>query len=182
MIVERKYKGKKINEKISDYVVVDIETTGLSPTFNKIIEIAAIKVSNGKIVDKFQKLVNPDEKINYYITNLTGITNDMVKNKDKINVVINEFKDFLGNSTIVGHNVNFDINFLYDNLYNTNKEYLTNNYVDTMYVSKKVIPGLTSYKLESITSYLNVDYTGAHRALNDCMFTYKCYEKMKEMF
>ena len=182
MAVERKFKGKKLDNKVSDYVVVDIETTGFSPISNKIIEIAALKVNEGKIVDRFQKLVNPEERINYYITNLTGITNEMVRDADTINEVINEFKDFLGDNIIVGHNVNFDINFLYDNMYNANGKYLTNNFVDTMYVSKKVIPGLGSYKLESITNYLNVSYEGAHRALNDCIFTYECYEKMKEMF
>ena len=180
-MIDRVKKGKKLNDKLSEYTVVDIETTGFSPQKNKIIEIAAVKVKNGKVVDKFQKLVNPEERINYYITNLTGISNDMVSKADKIDSVILEFKEFVGDSVIVGHNVNFDINFLYDNLYNVSGGYLMNDFIDTMYMSKELLPGLSNYKLESLVDHFNFSYEGAHRALNDCIFTYECYEKMKEI-
>ncbi len=181
MIEVRKCKGNKLEKNIDDYTIVDIETTGLSPTNNKIIEIAAIKVKDSKVIDTFQKLVNPNENINYFITKLTGITNNMVKTADDIENVIQEFHEFLGDSVIIGHNVNFDINFLYHNLYNTNGKHLSNDYIDTMYLGRKVVPGLSNYKLESLTNHFNISYNGAHRALNDCMFTYECYEKMKIM-
>ncbi len=177
----REYKGKKLNEKISEYTVVDIETTGLSPATCKIIEIAALKIRDGNVVDTFQQLVNPEEKISGFITNLTGITNSMVEDAQKIDSVIIDFQNFLGESIIVGHNVNFDINFLYDNLYNVNGNYLSNNYIDTMYMGRRLLPDLPNHKLESISKHFDVSYEGAHRALNDCMFTYKCYEKMKDM-
>lgn len=182
MAVDRKHKGQKTFDKQSDYVVVDIETTGLSPEKNKIIEIAALKVKNNEVVDKYEALINPEEKINYFITNLTGITNDMVKNKPTVKYVLDDFKEFVGDNIIVGHNVNFDINFLYDNLLREKNEYLTNDFVDTMYLGRKVISGLPNYKLQSISEYLNVEYKNAHRAINDCLFTFECYEKMKGMY
>ncbi len=175
-------KGKRIDNKISDYVVVDIETTGLSPKNNKIIEIAAVKVSNNEVVGTFSKLVNPEERLNFYISRLTGITDNMLKGEKTIDSVIEEFNEFLGNSIILGHNVNFDINFLYHNLYSVKGLHLSNDYIDTMHLGRKVVPGLPNYKLESLTKHFNVGYEGAHRALNDCMFTYECYEKMKNMF
>lgn len=181
MIEIKKCKGNKLEKNICDYTIVDIETTGFSPTNNKIIEIAAIKVQDSKVIDTFQKLVNPNEKVTYFTTKLTGITNDMLKTADNIESVVKEFYDFVGNSIIIGHNVNFDINFLYHNLYSSHGKHLSNDYIDTMYIGKKVVPGLPSYKLESLTNYFNISYNGAHRALNDCMFTYECYEKMKIM-
>lgn len=178
----REYKGKKLDDKIAEYVVVDIETTGLSPAQSKIIEIAALKVKEGEVIDRFQKLVNPQTRISPMITHLTGITNDMVQDADTIDIVLEEFRKFVQDAVIVGHNVNFDINFLYDNLYQTHQQYLTNNFVDTMYLSRNVLKGLPNYKLESLTQYFNVSYDGAHRALNDCIFTYECYERLKELY
>lgn len=182
MAVERIYKGEKTFDKYNNYVVVDIETTGFSPEKNKIIEIAALKVKGGQVIDKFETLINPKERIGYQITNLTGITNDMVKNSPYVENVIEDFKNFVGEEIIVGHNVNFDINFLYDNLLREKNMYLTNDFVDTMYLGKKVIKGLPSYKLQNISEHLNVKYENAHRAINDCLFTFECYEKMKGMY
>ncbi len=182
MAVIREYKGEKTFDKHSNYVVVDIETTGFSPTSNKIIEIAALKVENGQVVDTYETLINPGERVNYTITKLTGITNDMLRDKPTVDCVLDDFKNFVGDNIIVGHNVNFDINFLYDNLLREKNEYLTNNFVDTMYLGKKVIKDLPSYKLQNISEYLNVEYKNAHRAINDCLFTFECYEKMKGMY
>ena len=107
-------KGNSKIELVNDYIVLDIETTGLDPEFDEIIEIGAIKVINGKIVDEFSELVKPSNAITPFISSLTGITNDMLKTAKNINQVLPKFLDFVKDMTIVGHNVNFDINFIYD--------------------------------------------------------------------
>ena len=92
----------------NEYVCVDIETTGCKPMENKIIEIGAVKVKDGKIVDTFSRLIDPECNIPYYITNLTGITNDMVKGQDTIAIVLKDFIDFAEGDEIMGHNIMFD--------------------------------------------------------------------------
>ena len=110
----REFKGKSIIDFPSKYVVLDIETTGLDPSYNKIIELSAIRVVNNAEVDSFSSLVKPINPIDDFITGLTGITNDMVLEAPSIEDVLPQFCEFVGGNVIVGHNVNFDI--LYDNL------------------------------------------------------------------
>ena len=108
-------KGESLIDFPSDYTIVDIETTGLSPQQCEIIEISALKIRNDKIKAKFSTLVKPEGLIGRFITKLTGITNLMVENAPKIDKVLPKFLEFAGNDCIIGHNVNFDINFIYDN-------------------------------------------------------------------
>ena len=117
---ERAGKGNSIIAFPKDYVVVDIETTGLSPEWDDIIEIGAIRYSNDVEVDRFQSLVQPEPYadgtfVDDFITELTGITNAMLAQAPKTDEVIKEFADYLGNDVLIGYNVGFDINFLYDN-------------------------------------------------------------------
>ena len=100
-----------------DYVIFDIETTGLDSSYDEIIEIGAIRIENNKVVSQFQSLVKPNIEIDDYITELTGITNDMLIDAPKIEDVLPQFMEFVGSEILIGHNVNFDINFIYDNLY-----------------------------------------------------------------
>ena len=111
---ERTNKGQSLIAFIDDYVAVDLETTGLDPRFDAIIEIAAVKVAGGKPVDSFATLVKPPFEVDEFITELTGITNDMLAHAPAIEAVLPSFLEFVGDGVVVGHNVNFDINFLYD--------------------------------------------------------------------
>ena len=110
---QRIHKGKSLIKNISDYTVIDIETTSLDSASGEILEISAIKVKNKQIVDTFSKLIKVNQEIGPFTTNLTGITNEMILNEgeDLIDVLIS-FSNFLENDVIIGHNVNFDINFL----------------------------------------------------------------------
>jgi DNA polymerase-3 subunit epsilon len=176
---ERELKGKSIIEQLKDYTVVDIETTGMSPNYNKIIEISAIKVRNGKEVDNFSKLINPHENIPYFIRNLTGITNEMALNEgEELVDVLSSFKEFLEDDIIVGHNVNFDVNFLYSNYMNELQEPLTNNFVDTLRISRKLLPNLDHHRLDDLTDYYGIKARDKHRALNDCDLTNRVYKDM----
>lgn len=172
-------KGKSLIELPDNYTVIDIETTGLSPEYDDIIELSAIKVKNNEIVDKFQTLVKPEYEISDFITDLTGITNDMLINQPVIDKVLSNFIDFIGNDIVIGHNVNFDINFIYDgNLYNYNKEF-NNNFVDTYRISCKLLK-LPQNRLIDIATHYNIDVKGQHRAMRDCEITQQVFACLKQ--
>ena len=176
---DRSLKGNNIVEQLKDYTVVDIETTGMSPSYNKILEISAIKVRGGKEVDTFSKLINPHENIPYFISNLTGITTKMALNEgEELEDVLTGFRDFLQDDIILGHNVNFDVNFLYDNFCEVFDEPLTNDFVDTLKISRKLLPNLDHHRLDDLTDYYGIKARNKHRALNDCDLTNKVYKNM----
>lgn len=162
-----------------DYVVVDIETTGLSPQYNEIIEIAAIKYKSGEMADVFSTLVKPKYEIDEYITELTGITNEMVATAPKIEECIVEFKEFIGNEIIVGYNVNFDINFLYDNLLECCDEKLSNDFVDVMRIAKRVLSELSHHRQKDIAEFFEISVDVAHRAEADCLICNECLKNLK---
>lgn len=178
---KRANKGKSLLSIESEYVCIDLETTGLSPEFDSIIEISAVKVVRGEIVDKYTSLINPKCHISKFISQLTGITDDLVKDAPTIDEVLPEYLNFIGNSIIIGHNVNFDVNFIYDKSERITKKYFSNNFIDTMRLSKLLIKSLEHYRLKDIADVLNVEYTNAHRSLSDCLITISCYEKLKEL-
>lgn len=166
------YTSKKLNK----YIVIDTETTGLSHYSNEIIEIAAIKIENGKIIDEFQTLVKPHNLISPNITRITGITNDMVKNSPDILDVLPDFFKFIGDSPLVGHNITFDLRFLNSYL----GENLTNLLADTMLIARKKLPNLDNHKLETIIKHLDIADNQDHRALSDCNITHKVYELLSK--
>ena len=178
--ISRNEKGKSLLSFPDNYVVVDIETTGLDPRFDEIIELAAIRYENDKEVSRFQSLVKPENEITEFIMELTGITNEMLNNAPSISSVLPEFRAFTGGSTIIGHNVNFDVNFIYDFSTYQSLPPFTNDFVDTMRLSRRLYKDMPNHKLQSLVSYLGIGGTVEHRALADCISTHQCYLKMKE--
>ena len=177
----RQFKGKSLDNLVDDYVLVDIETTGLSPQRDDIIEIGAIKVKNNEVVDTYTSLINIGRNIPSHITNLTGITTNMMIKEGKDTVeVLKEFMDFAGNNIIVGHNVNFDINFIYDKCEKYLNTYLSNDFIDTMKIAKKFVD-TPNYKLGTLADYFNIDYNGAHRGLKDVEITFEVYNKLRNI-
>lgn len=185
----KRNKGKSLLCFPDDFCVVDIETTGLSPAYDEIIELSAVKVRSGSVIDKFSALVKPDGRyigdngellyVNEFITELTGITNEMLETAPLISEVIDEFLCFVGNSIIVGHNVNFDINFIYDTLLNEKGIDFKNNFCDLLRVSKQLFPELPNHKLLTVASALNVSVTESHRGLADCLTSFECFQKCR---
>ncbi|MCQ2538152.1 MAG: 3'-5' exoribonuclease [Lachnospiraceae bacterium] len=175
---KRPFKGENINVFTDDYTVVDIETTGLSPEFEEIIEIGAIRVREGKETERFSELIKPEKAISPFITNLTGISNEMVQNAREAKEVLSDFREFLGDDVIVGHNVNFDVDFLYDHCAKRELAPLSNNYIDTLKVSRRVLTSLHHHRLSDLAEYYSVSYEGAHRAVNDCAITNCCYRRL----
>jgi len=164
-----------------EYVVFDVETTGLDSNKDEIIEIGACKIKNGKIVEVFSTFVKPSKKIPAEITDLTGITDEMVKDAPTINYVLPDFYKFCYNATIVAHNLPFDMGFIH----NVAKKFsynFNNNTMDTLEISKKKIGGLKNYKLGTIVEHLGVVLENAHRAVNDATATAKVFIKLMQNY
>ena len=176
------YMGHELYTNPSDYVLLDIETTGLDPKYAEITEIAAYKVVDNKVVDKFQSLIKPNNPIPAEITAITHITNEMVKDADPVEIVLGKFKDFLGDNIIMGHNVRFDISFLTHYSYICFSEYILNDFRDTLRVARKVLGNkVPNHKLQTLSEYYNLDIEGEHRALKDVDLTYTVYNILKEV-
>lgn len=169
--IQIRKKGKSLIKIPSRFVVFDIETTGLNPATDEIIEISAIKVIDNVIEDTFSCLIKPNNEIPYFITELTKITNEMVENALSIEEVLPRFIDFIEDEILVGHNVNFDINFIYDNLIKFGKEPLKNDFVDTLRLSRKLLPNLNHHRLSDLTNYYKINNKGSHRAMRDTEMT-----------
>ena len=157
-------------------VALDLETTGLDPKVDQIIEIGAVRFTEDGIDDEFQTLINPGRAISHHVTQLTSITNAMVHDAPKITDKLEELKSFVGSCPIVGHNIGFDISFL------TKFNVLQNNpRVDTMHLASFVLPSVARYSLGSLVTSLEAKTLANHRALDDAKSTYAIYSKMVEL-
>ena len=176
---QRSEKGRSLLESLSNYVVVDLETTGFDASYDNIIEIAAIRVENGLIVDDFQSLVHC-HYVDDFITELTGITEVMLSTAPPLSEVLPLFIDFVGDSVVVAHNANFDINFIYDNCINVLGVAFGNDFIDTMRASRRLFKEHSSHTLESIVERFGINGNIEHRAMSDALKTYECYEFMRK--
>lgn len=162
-----------------DFIVIDVETTGLDVRFCEIIEISAIRYRAGSETEVFHSLVKPSEPIDEFITSLTGITNEMLESAPDISSVISDFYNFVGSETLVGYNVNFDINFLYDNLMIYKSLPLTNNFIDVMRISKRLLPDLENHKLLTVAKHFKTS-APSHRSLDDCRACFECFQRLRD--
>ena len=172
---------KKGNSMIAlprEYVCIDTETTGLEYEFCDIIELAAARVVDGRITDTFSELVNPGYRLPDFITDLTGITNEMLSGAPKIGDVFPRFLDFCGDNIIVGHNVNFDVNFISYAAENLGKSFL-NDYIDTLRIARKLFPEKEHHRLFEVAQYCGVDQPQQHRSGADVEMTVACFEMMR---
>lgn len=154
-------------------IIFDVETTGLSKENDRIIEIAAVKIKNETIHSKLELLINPGKSLPYKIVELTKITDYMLLNKPLEHEVVNEIYKFMSDAElIIGHNVTFDLGFL-NNMFLRNNIQYSCDYLDTLQLTKKYIPGLSSYKLGNIVKELGyiVEEDKSHRALYDVNMT-----------
>jgi len=148
---ERTHKGKSILAFPDNYVVLDLETTGLSPDYDEIIEISAIRFESNNQISKFVTLVKPKRRIPEFITELTGISNEMVADSPRINTALKGLRQFLNKEDIIlGYNINFDINFLYDNYEYELEDLFTNDFVDVMRFARRLEKDLPNHKLSLI--------------------------------
>lgn len=149
------------------YVVFDIETTGLSIINSKIIEIAGVKMKDGKEIDRFSTFINPHEKIPYNIQQLTNITDEMVKDAPELKERLPEFIDFVGDSVLVAHNAQFDIGFIQANLKQLGYPPLTNAVLDTLEFARLLFPDMKNHRLNTLADKFKVSLENHHRAIDD---------------
>lgn len=178
--IEGSVKGKSLLTPVDDYVVLDLETTGLDPVTNMIIEIGAVRVKNNIIVAEFAELINPHRRLDPFITSLTGITDSDLKGKPDIKEILPRFLEFVGDSIVVGHNVNFDINFIYNNCERLTGKGFSNDFIDTMRLSRKLFPSEKHHRLTDLEQRFCLHNENAHRALSDVITTNDAYQYMKK--
>lgn len=162
------------------FVVFDIETTGFSPVKNNIIEIGAVKTMRGKIVDRFSTFVNPGEHIPKNITQLTSITDEMVKDSPSIIAVMPGFLEFCKGSVLVAHNAGFDMSFIKQKAMDLGME-LDVTYVDTLAMARAQLVNLGKFTLDSVAKALNVVLNDYHRAIDDAECTANVFLRLVEM-
>ncbi len=169
--------GQDLN---ADFVVFDIETTGFSPINNKIIEIGAVKVQDGKITDRFSAFVNPLIPIPFEIEKLTGISDDMVVDAQTIEEVLPQFLEFCEGCVLVAHNANFDMSFIMENAGRLGlpTQY---TYVDTVGIARVLLPNQAKHTLDAVAKTLGVSLENHHRAVDDAEATAEIFVKMIPM-
>lgn len=178
----RPNKGKSLLAFPDDYVVIDIETTGLSPEYDSIIEVCACKYVNREFSCTYSSLINPEYPISDFITSLTGITNQMLSSAPTLEMVMQDYANFIGDNIIIGHNVNFDINFLYDAYEKYLSISLTNNYVDTLRLVRHLHRDWKHNSLQNVSERYGLNYDKGHRASFDCQLTNSIFKIMHNEF
>lgn len=163
----------------NDYVVVDLETTGLDYMWDDIIEISAVRFRAGQEVARYEQLVSVGYSLPAFITQLTGITDEMLAGCPQINGAIKNFDAFLGSDIIIGHNVNFDVRFLSAAYTKYLNKELSNPCVDTMRIARKLFPELPHHRLADLAAHYGLSHDGAHRSGADCDVTNACYRSMR---
>ncbi|MCM3732130.1 PolC-type DNA polymerase III [Fictibacillus nanhaiensis] len=165
------------------YVVFDVETTGLSAVYNKIIELAAVKIRGGEIVDRFEAFANPHESLSQTTIELTGITDEMVESAPEIEEVLRDFHSFMGDDILVAHNASFDMGFLNEGLRKIGLGEAKNPVIDTLELARFLLPQLKNHRLNTLCKRFDIELTQHHRAIYDAEATgYLLWKLLKETF
>lgn len=170
-------KGQSLD---TTYCVLDLETTGFSPRLEKITEIGVMKYQDGKVIDKFSCFVNPEKSIPPRVVEVTGITDDMVRNAETIDKVFPKLLEFIKDSVLVAHNAEFDVGFLRHFAKELGYEF-DFTYLDTLSLAYELFPEYKTYKLGRIAKNLGIKVDVAHRALDDVDTTVKVFKVMLDM-
>lgn len=155
-----------------DFVVVDVEATGAKTPPNRLIELGAYRIHNGRIVDKFLSLVNPEIPIPRFVASLTGISNDMVKQAPVFADLAPQWLDFVADSVLIAHNSNFDANFINHEVSRVYPGHrMVNPHLCTVKLSRLVLPDLLNHRLDTIASHFSIPIASRHRAGCDALAT-----------
>lgn len=175
--------GKKSGRQISEhYVVIDIETTGLSVDSDEIVEIGAVKVREQQVEATFQALVKIESEISQQVSQLTGLTNDVLQAEGRrLSNALPEFLEFVGALPVVAHNGDFDYAFLRAACEKQGLPIFSNRHVDTVSMAKRYVSQVPNYRLETLLDYFHVPVTRLHRSLDDCFATMQLYGKLNEI-
>src|SRR5699024_9339972 len=164
------------------HVVFDVETTGLSAVYDTIIELAAVKIHDGEVIDRFESFANPHHPLSQTTTDLTGITDDMVKDAPEVDEVLKKFHEWTGDSVLVAHNASFDIGFLNQGYKKLGYNTVQNAVIDTLELARFLFPELKNHRLNTLCKYLDIELTQHHRAIYDAEATgYLFWKLVKEL-
>ena len=165
------YNEQDIDLTSGTYVVFDVETTGLSAVYDTIIEIAGVKIHEGEIIDKFESFANPHRPLPQVITDITGITDDMLVDAPEVDDVLTDFRQWMDDSVLVAHNASFDIGFLNQGFKKLNFNTITNPVIDTLELARFLYPQLGNHRLNTLCKHLDVELVQHHRAIYDAEAT-----------
>jgi len=166
----------------TDFVVFDLETTGAKSPPCRITEIGAYRVKNGEVAEKFQTLVNPETPIPPFITGLTGISDEMVKDAPLFADIANDFLEFIGDSVLVAHNSTFDMHFINSEIGRVFPEYrLANPCLCTVQLSRRLLPDIENHKLKTVAEHYQIDLVDHHRAGADAYATAHIFVNLLEL-
>jgi DNA polymerase-3 subunit alpha (Gram-positive type) len=166
----------------TDFVVFDLETTGAKAPPCRVTEIGAFKISHGEITEKFHRLVNPETPIPAFITSLTGIDDEMVRDAPAFAQIAAEVLDFFGDSVLVAHNASFDIRFLNYEIGRVYGEYkMANSCLCTVQLSRKLLPHIENHKLKTVAEHYSISLVNHHRASDDARATAEIFVNLMEM-
>lgn len=165
---------------IKNYVALDLETTGLNPAIDRIIEIGMARVSDGKVVQTYAQLIHPGRPVSERITELTGITEDMLSGQPTIAEVIDDIIEFIADGPILGHNIIFDYSFLKKAAVNAGKV-IPSLGIDTLKIARRVMPEIEHKRLDFLCEHFSIDMGHSHRALDDAISASRLFEKMYEI-
>lgn len=172
-------KGKRFDNYTEDYVIFDLETTGISCVTDRVIEISAVKVLKGRVADQFSTLVNPEMKIPFRASQVNHITDGMVKDAPVFEHALAAFDAFAGDMILAGHNIHtFDMKFIQRDAKAYWGKVFTNDYIDTLVLARQRLPQLKNYKLTDLAGHYRISAAGAHRALADCVMNQQVFEKL----
>lgn len=163
--------AKDIDIDKEEFIVFDIETLGLNAHKNEIIEIGAVRIKSGRIAERFGQLIDPEKKVPAHITNITKITDEMLKGMPKIDKVIKDFVEFIGDSTLVAHNAPFDIGFIKRDIKKYLGKKLENPVIDTLQMARDLYPEQKKYGLSDMNRFLGLSLENHHRAVDDAQAT-----------
>lgn len=180
-MLRREHASQARREKKAGYVVIDIETTGLDPEHDEILELGAVRIIDHKISDSFCTLVQPKGIVPENITALTGITQQMAVGGIAPAEALETFWGFLGQSTVVGHNLSFDLAFLKKASAEAGIVVSNNSCLDTLTLARRKVQGIADRRLETLADYFEIRPERFHRALDDCITTFRVFEKLNEI-
>jgi len=179
-LVEDDSSGRTLSD--VDFVVIDLETTGAKAPPCRVTEIGAFRVSGMEITGEFHSLVNPETPIPEFITGLTGINDEMVRDAPTFRELVSGLLDFIGDSVLVAHNAPFDMRFLNHEISLVHGKYrIANPHLCTVRLARKLIPGIENHKLNTVANFYSIDLTNHHRAADDARATARIFIKLLDL-
>lgn len=175
-------RNNNVHKKQENYVILDLETTGLDPEIDRIIEIAMIKFIDGKETDRFHKYIKLDKKISPGIQDLTGITDELLNSEGVPEAdLIEPVKNFIGTNMVMGYNVNFDVSFIRYLFKRYSDSFVIIKDKDIMNMARRKLYDITNFKLETVAKYFSLDTSGHHSAMFDCELAQRILCKLNEI-